>query len=380
MTRPSPSESAMLFDVGTEMEGNDGNMWKIVVNVNGTKRWQKVKENEKIKESFLTIKNNKTRPSPSESAILYDVGTEKVGNDGHIWRIVESVKGTKRWQKVINKLNDEERLINNVEDLKENFMYYEDDDGKKKYQDDLAESSKKWALYFRPAFEELVKFGIIAFMYPTGFRFTDYASEDTIRKLLNVKYKKYYKKYWGKEIKSEEDIFTMPYMYYLAQFNDKNDVYIKHNLPTYEQQEMVKRVLKKYYEKDYSWDGTDAHAIRIIMKGKKAKKEPSFLDLLRKKLKRDGFSTKVIQQGDYIGYKDDEEYEKYKYKEMSIVRFKPRNEDKLTKLLKLYGMKKLKYDPKDLYFIFEDNFRIHNDILYVNFTDIGMDTYKMLSS
>jgi len=39
--RPSPSESATKFQVGTKKKGNDGNMWVIKENKNGTKRWAK---------------------------------------------------------------------------------------------------------------------------------------------------------------------------------------------------------------------------------------------------------------------------------------------------------------------------------------------------
>ena len=41
--RPSPSESATKFKVGTKKKGNDGNMWIIVENKNGVKRWSKIK-------------------------------------------------------------------------------------------------------------------------------------------------------------------------------------------------------------------------------------------------------------------------------------------------------------------------------------------------
>ena len=41
--RPSPSESATKFKVGTKKKGDDGNMWVIVKNKNGVKRWNKIK-------------------------------------------------------------------------------------------------------------------------------------------------------------------------------------------------------------------------------------------------------------------------------------------------------------------------------------------------
>lgn len=40
--RPSPSTSATTQSVGTQMQGNDGNIWEVVQSRNGIKRWLKV--------------------------------------------------------------------------------------------------------------------------------------------------------------------------------------------------------------------------------------------------------------------------------------------------------------------------------------------------
>ena len=40
--RPSPSESATLFNVGTKKKGNDGNIWIINENKNKIKKWKKI--------------------------------------------------------------------------------------------------------------------------------------------------------------------------------------------------------------------------------------------------------------------------------------------------------------------------------------------------
>jgi len=48
-TRKGPSSSATKYSVGTKKKGNDGNMWKIVKNKNGTKRW--------LNMSNVTLKN-----------------------------------------------------------------------------------------------------------------------------------------------------------------------------------------------------------------------------------------------------------------------------------------------------------------------------------
>lgn len=47
--------------------------------------------------------SKKSRKGPSESATLFKVGTKKKGNDGNMWIIVENIKGIKRWQKTNNK-------------------------------------------------------------------------------------------------------------------------------------------------------------------------------------------------------------------------------------------------------------------------------------
>jgi hypothetical protein len=57
--RKGPEESATNFSVGTEKEGNDGNMWVIVKNKNGVKRWQKKTNKTAKKSSKKSIKKGK---------------------------------------------------------------------------------------------------------------------------------------------------------------------------------------------------------------------------------------------------------------------------------------------------------------------------------
>ena len=59
--RKGPSSSATKFNLGIKKKGNDGNMWKVVKNKSGTKRWLKISNelnNITIKKS-LKIKQNK---------------------------------------------------------------------------------------------------------------------------------------------------------------------------------------------------------------------------------------------------------------------------------------------------------------------------------
>lgn len=86
--RPSPPQSATLFNKGTKKKGNDGNMYIIETNKNGTKKWKKY------------IKENHNRPSPAKSATVFKEGTKKKGNDGSMYIVVVNKNGVKRWSKV----------------------------------------------------------------------------------------------------------------------------------------------------------------------------------------------------------------------------------------------------------------------------------------
>ena len=55
--RKGPEESATLFSVGIKKRGNDGNMWIIVKNKNGVKRWKK----SLFKKSLFKKKRTKRR-------------------------------------------------------------------------------------------------------------------------------------------------------------------------------------------------------------------------------------------------------------------------------------------------------------------------------
>lgn len=48
--------------------------------------------------SIKSDNNKKIRPSPKTSATLYKKGTKKTGNDGNIWKVVENINGVKRWK------------------------------------------------------------------------------------------------------------------------------------------------------------------------------------------------------------------------------------------------------------------------------------------
>lgn len=47
----------------------------------------------------------KKRPSPEESSTKHKLGQRKKGGDGHMWKVVKTKTGVKRWQKINNKNN-----------------------------------------------------------------------------------------------------------------------------------------------------------------------------------------------------------------------------------------------------------------------------------
>ena len=57
--RKGPEESATILSVGTKKKGNDGNLWVIVKNKNGVKRWNKKTNKSKKKPLKKSIKKRK---------------------------------------------------------------------------------------------------------------------------------------------------------------------------------------------------------------------------------------------------------------------------------------------------------------------------------
>ena len=55
-----------------------------------------------INNNYLNIKfhKNKERPSPSESATLFDVGIKKMGNNNKMWIITKNKNGVKKWKEL----------------------------------------------------------------------------------------------------------------------------------------------------------------------------------------------------------------------------------------------------------------------------------------
>ena len=59
--RKGPYVSATKQLIGTKKKGNDGNMWKVIENKNGIKRWLKISTNKTRKDKIITNKEIQNR-------------------------------------------------------------------------------------------------------------------------------------------------------------------------------------------------------------------------------------------------------------------------------------------------------------------------------
>lgn len=117
--RPSPTESATVFEIGTKRRGNDGNMYIVKTDKNGKYRWAKHAEetivNKEIVEkapkrkaqskkntaepakSEEKPKKKYTRKAPEEPAKKFEVGHTMEGLDGNTYIVKETKNGVMRW-------------------------------------------------------------------------------------------------------------------------------------------------------------------------------------------------------------------------------------------------------------------------------------------
>jgi len=109
--RPSPSVSATLYDAGDRMRGNDGNMYQIVQSYKGTNRWSKLAKDSQ-----------------------YDAGGQILHKVREPDKVVEMLEDTGLYQDFMNADNDGLRynIFQNAEEIIEKGVYKEG--GKTKYE------------------------------------------------------------------------------------------------------------------------------------------------------------------------------------------------------------------------------------------------------
>jgi hypothetical protein len=92
--RKGPKESATLFSVGIKKKGNDGNMWIIVNNKNGIKRWQKKTNKKSTSKKIIKKSIKKSNKTLKKSAKLLTGKKYFIfDNGGRPYKVVIKGKG-----------------------------------------------------------------------------------------------------------------------------------------------------------------------------------------------------------------------------------------------------------------------------------------------
>lgn len=238
---------------------------------------RKKNKDECVKSDLKKYKIRKSPPYPANKC----KNMEKKGNDGKIWISKPYKKDIYRWvlketkkpKKNPIKMSAKYKFIHNKKDLKASFMYYIPEEHKdksnpekyKEYNITAYNGAIKYASYVQKAFEDLYNHGIIAFIYPTGSFFIDWAWEDTENKIKNMLGRdKYMKKHWNEGYEEDKDGYpNVPYMFYMCPSETMNEIYIKHALPTKEQKKVVYDIMKKHFGNNVVWNRSDRKAIQL---------------------------------------------------------------------------------------------------------------------
>jgi len=213
----------------------------------------------------MPSKENNVRPSPSQSATLYKVGTKKTGNDGNTWIITENVNGTKRWKlykKVSKKISKKEsKKVSKKISKKEikslnNFGFtpvFE------KKLDKIMESYNK-VIYDKlknNIIPELNRLGIETYLVPlplskSGHYFTDYAPE-------------YIREVYNKDMIERLDIKDIYFVFYLSHDgkNLERNKIVANFAPFGNKKKDVIEIFKKYLGNKFEWNGSNTQSIII---------------------------------------------------------------------------------------------------------------------
>jgi hypothetical protein len=217
----------------------------------------------------MPSKEVSTRPSPTQSATLYTIGTKKTGNDGNTWIITENVNGTKRWKlykkvsKKVSKKSSKKELkkISKKSSKKEikSLNHFGFTPVFEKKLDKIMETHNKvvYDKIKKNIIPELNKLGIETYIVPlplskNGHYFTDYASE-------------YIREVYNKDMIERLNIKDIYFVFYLSHDGKKlGRDYIKANFaPFGNKKKDVIEIFKKYLGNKFDWDGSNTKAIII---------------------------------------------------------------------------------------------------------------------
>jgi hypothetical protein len=217
----------------------------------------------------MPSKENNVRPSPSQSATLYKVGTKKTGNDGNTWIITENINGIKRWKlykkvskkiskKISKKVSKKVSKKISKKEIKSlnNFGFtpvFE------KKLDKIMESYNK-VIYDKlknNIIPELNKLEIETYVVPlplskSGHYFIDYAPE-------------YIREVYNKDMIERLNIKDIYFVFYLSHDGKKleRNKIVANFAPFGNKKKDVIEIFKKYLGNKFEWNGSNTQAITI---------------------------------------------------------------------------------------------------------------------
>ena len=205
----------------------------------------------------MPSKEVRMRPSPTQSATLYTVGTKKTGNDGNTWIISQNINGTKRW-KLYKKVSKKESKKVSKKKIKSLYNFGFTPVFEKKL-DKIMELHNK-VVYDKiknNIIPELNKLDIKTYIIPqplskNGHYFTDYASE-------------YIQEVYNKDIIERLNIKDVYFLFYLTHDGkklNKNEILVNYT-PFGNKKKEVIEIFKKYLGNKFDWNGSNTKAIVI---------------------------------------------------------------------------------------------------------------------
>lgn len=205
-----------------------------------------------------------SRKSPTESATLYKIGTKKKGNDNNIWIIVENKNGIKRWKlyKIDTKINTNIRL--------DSVSFYEMYNMPRltitpknletwiKPYDTI--KRERFFYFLNVIIPQIQKLGIKIFTIPLGQAYdTGFFYIDTMHKILEDLYNYSYDDFY-----SNDTLVPVLNITTKNQLAD-NYIYIYHTKLSGKLKTQLISLFKKKFPNNYYWNGTNKTAILIFL-------------------------------------------------------------------------------------------------------------------
>ena len=218
----------------------------------------------KYKSKYLQLKLNnqkggnkkKNRPSPSESATLFKIGTKKKGNDGNIYIIVTNKNGVKRWKlhkkmEIKKKLNKKISLTTfyDIDVIKPKKLndYINNNNLLKKIKDKIIPELKK----------QKINFYFVPLPTKDGRYWIDFPNS-------------YINEFYDNNYLDKNFVYLVIYMKKNLTLNLKKPFVLNYNL-NLEQKQIVFDIFYKHLPFNYEWSGNDSDA--MVINHKKTKKK-----------------------------------------------------------------------------------------------------------